>query len=59
MHKELRTAVQNDKTTDTEKKALRPTPFWSASVLELVELVFRPPNGGPPLLPEHGDAVFL
>lgn len=31
--------------------------FWSASVLESVELVLRPPKGGPPALPEYGDAV--
>lgn len=31
--------------------------FWSADVLELVEMVLRPPNGGPPALPEYGDAV--
>lgn len=32
--------------------------FWSASVLELVELVLRPPKGGPPALPEYSDAVL-
>jgi len=24
-----------------------------------VEFVLRPPQGGPPSLPEHGDAVFI
>ncbi|XP_055820197.1 aberrant root formation protein 4 isoform X3 [Solanum dulcamara] len=32
--------------------------FWSAGVLELVELVLKPPNGGPPSLPEYSDAVL-
>ncbi|VVB14021.1 unnamed protein product [Arabis nemorensis] len=27
-------------------------------VIELVELVLRPPQGGPPLLPDQGDAVL-
>ncbi|XP_052209684.1 aberrant root formation protein 4 isoform X2 [Diospyros lotus] len=34
------------------------TTFWNAGVLELVELVLRPPKGGPPSLPEYGDAVL-
>ncbi|CAI9118546.1 OLC1v1020133C1 [Oldenlandia corymbosa var. corymbosa] len=32
--------------------------FWTADVLELVEMVLRPPGGGPPPLPEHCDAVL-
>lgn len=32
-------------------------PFWT-SVLELVELVLRPPKGGPPDLPNETDAVI-
>ncbi|XP_073129194.1 aberrant root formation protein 4, partial [Henckelia pumila] len=32
--------------------------FWSPSVLELVEMVLRPPKGGPPPLPEYSDAVL-
>lgn len=35
------------------------TPFWNPSVLELVEMVLRPPEGGPPCLPEDSDAVNL
>ncbi|CAL0323177.1 unnamed protein product [Lupinus luteus] len=31
--------------------------FWTPNVLELVELVLRPPQGGPPSLPEQSDAV--
>lgn len=33
------------------------TPFWTPSVLEFVEVVLRPPKGGPPSLPEYNDAV--
>lgn len=33
--------------------------FWTPSVLELVEWVLRPPQGGPPSLPEHSDAVLF
>ncbi|CAL5435088.1 unnamed protein product [Camellia sinensis] len=32
--------------------------FWNAGALELVELILRPPMGGPPSLPEYGDAVL-
>ncbi|KAE9588995.1 hypothetical protein Lal_00012667 [Lupinus albus] len=32
--------------------------FWTPNVLELVELVLRPPQGGPPSLPEQSDAVL-
>ncbi|XP_057425580.1 aberrant root formation protein 4 [Lotus japonicus] len=32
--------------------------FWNPSVLELVELVLRPSQGGPPPLPEQSDAVL-
>ncbi|KAF4379667.1 hypothetical protein F8388_023684 [Cannabis sativa] len=48
----------NDNDMNRENKAHQLSPFWSASVLELVEFVLRPPRGGPPPLPEHGDAVL-
>ncbi|KAL3497311.1 hypothetical protein ACH5RR_040043 [Cinchona calisaya] len=41
-----------------ESQACQGTCFWSASVLELIELVLRPPEGGPPPLPEFCDAVL-
>ncbi|XP_062082842.1 aberrant root formation protein 4 [Humulus lupulus] len=50
--------VKGEMHKDRENKAHPLSPFWSASVLELVELVLRPPKGGPPPLPEHGDAVL-
>lgn len=40
---------------DTE---LPSSPFWGKDVLELVEFVLKPPNGGPPSLHEQCDAVL-
>ncbi|KAK1407885.1 hypothetical protein QVD17_39512 [Tagetes erecta] len=34
------------------------SPFWTAKVLDFVEFVLKPPNGGPPVLPEFTDAVL-
>ncbi|KAL6012058.1 hypothetical protein ACLOJK_002533, partial [Asimina triloba] len=34
------------------------SPFWSSDTLDLVELILKPPNGGPPFLPENSDAVM-
>lgn len=34
------------------------SPFWSYGALEMVELVLRPPKGGPPTLPEDSEAVL-
>ena len=60
MHMEIcrRSTKENGKITDAQNKANQHTLFWNASVLELVELVLRPQKGGPPSLPEQGDAVF-
>lgn len=61
MHMEncQRTTRENDIIIDTQNKVKQHALFWTASVLELVELVLRPQKGGPPSLPEQGDAVFL
>lgn len=32
--------------------------FWSADILQFVEMVLRPPNGGPPSLPDSSYAVL-
>ncbi|XP_054798333.1 aberrant root formation protein 4 isoform X2 [Prosopis cineraria] len=55
MHMEVCHTTPTEK---TEGKARPNTSFWTPSVLELVELVLRPPQGGPPSLPEQGDAVL-
>ncbi|KAJ4959028.1 hypothetical protein NE237_026139 [Protea cynaroides] len=41
-----------------ENTADKSTPFWSSNVLEFVELVLKPPKGGPPSLPEDSDPVL-
>ncbi|KAF3447064.1 hypothetical protein FNV43_RR12244 [Rhamnella rubrinervis] len=58
MENSQRSTRENDKITHAQNKAKPHTLFWSASVLELVELVLRPQKGGPPSLPEQGDAVL-
>lgn len=35
------------------------SPSWSPRVLDLVELILKPPKGGPPSLPEDCDAVRI
>ncbi|KAL7145726.1 hypothetical protein ABFS83_07G106300 [Erythranthe nasuta] len=44
-------AVQN---SDVSQSTL----FWNPCVLELLEEVLRPPEDGPPYLPEYSDAVL-
>lgn len=34
-------------------------PRWASHALELVELILRPPEGGPPCLPDHSEQVYL
>lgn len=54
-----RTGVgRNNEITNRENKSCQDTHFWTASIIELVEFVLRPSKGGPPTLPEHGDAVL-
>ncbi|ONM01154.1 aberrant root formation protein 4-like isoform X3 [Zea mays] len=33
-------------------------PRWASHALELVELILRPPEGGPPCLPDHSEQVI-
>ncbi|KAM3194897.1 hypothetical protein ACQJBY_071128 [Aegilops geniculata] len=33
------------------------SPPWASQVLELVELILRPPEGGPPCLRDHSEEV--
>lgn len=60
MHREstLRRSGKNE-VLEADSEACQNTLFWSTSVLELVESVLMPVKGGPPVLPENGDAVFL
>lgn len=53
--------VKRNASVDTvlDGEVSQSTSFWNPSVLELVEMVLRPPEGGPPCLPEDSDAVSL
>ncbi|KAJ7966234.1 Aberrant root formation protein 4 [Quillaja saponaria] len=55
MHKEIRNRTRNAQMDGTFSPNIL---FWTPGVLELVELILRPPQGGPPSLPEHIDAVL-
>lgn len=58
MENRKRISMGNNEAQQTGNKECPNPFFWNASVLELVEFVLRPPQGGPPSLPEHGDAVL-
>ncbi|MCE3052258.1 hypothetical protein HAX54_052015 [Datura stramonium] len=59
MHEEhSRSILVTSGVSEAEVKYSQCLSFWSAGVLELVELVLKPPNGGPPSLPEYSDAVL-
>lgn len=59
MHTEISssTSVVKD-VQQINNKAHPDISFWTPSVLELVESILRPPQGGPPSLPEQSDAVL-
>lgn len=59
MENRKRLSMRNDEVQQTENKECPKMWFWNATVLELVELVLRPPKGGPPSLTESSDAVFF
>lgn len=59
MHEEhSRSILVTSGISEAEVKYSQCLSFWSAGVLDLVELVLKPPNGGPPSLPEYSDAVL-
>ncbi|XP_027940027.1 aberrant root formation protein 4 isoform X2 [Vigna unguiculata] len=63
IRKEMHTAICNSRSIvkdapQIENKAFPDTPFWNPEVIELAELVLRPPQGGPPILPEQSDAML-
>jgi hypothetical protein len=59
MHTEIHSSTSVVKGQQINHEAHPDISFWSPSVLELVESVLRPPQGGPPSLPEQSDAVFF
>lgn len=54
----IRENLRNDYLKLREEKVFPSSTFWNASILDLVEFVLKPPNGGPPSLPEQSDAVI-
>ena len=60
MHKESCQRVANGNgISDVKYLEYQNNVFWSVETLELVELILKPPQGGPPILPEDSDAVSL
>ncbi|CAJ1972043.1 unnamed protein product [Sphenostylis stenocarpa] len=63
IRKEMYTAIRGSRSIVKDaplikNRAFPDAPFWNPGVIELVELVLRPPQGGPPSLPEQSDAVL-
>ncbi|ONI34543.1 hypothetical protein PRUPE_1G486500 [Prunus persica] len=58
MHKESRHRLGNDEVLQAEYKSHPHTVLWTPNVLALVEMILRPPEGGPPSFPEDSDAVL-
>ncbi|XP_065849920.1 aberrant root formation protein 4 isoform X2 [Euphorbia lathyris] len=59
LHKERcqRISVEKDGLqSENQENSIRS--LWNPEVLEFVENVLRPPEGGPPCFPENGDAVL-
>lgn len=59
MHKESCEKMGNGRALREEHNAHPRSSLWTASILELVEFILRPPKGGPPSFPEHTDSVWL
>ncbi|WOK98278.1 aberrant root formation protein 4 [Canna indica] len=49
------TSLENIRDIHLERRL---NPFWSSCALDLVELVLKPPKGGPPSFPEDSDPVL-
>nr|XP_025606549.1 aberrant root formation protein 4 isoform X2 [Arachis hypogaea] len=58
MHMEVCNRTSVKEAPDSNNEMHPDMPFWTPSVLELVESVLRPPRGGPPSLPDASDAVL-
>lgn len=54
-----RVSIKKDEAQQTKNQGSSMTSIWTTEVLKLVDIVLRPPEGGPPSFPEHGDAVIL
>ncbi|RYR53505.1 hypothetical protein Ahy_A06g028660 [Arachis hypogaea] len=58
MHMEVCNSTSVKESLDSNNETYPDMPFWTPSVLELVESVLRPPRGGPPSCPDASDAVL-
>ncbi|XP_074366598.1 aberrant root formation protein 4 [Apium graveolens] len=59
MHKESRQTVANGiGVPEVKYLESQNNVFWSVQTLELVEFILKPPQGGPPILPENSDAAL-
>ncbi|RYR03979.1 hypothetical protein Ahy_B06g083468 [Arachis hypogaea] len=58
MHMEVCNITSVKESPDSNNETHLDMPFWTPSILELVESVLRPPRGGPPSLPDASDAVL-
>jgi len=54
----VRENLHNDYRKLQEGKICSANSFWNSAILDLVELVLRPHDGGPPSLLEQSDAVL-
>ncbi|EHA8588165.1 aberrant root formation protein 4 [Cocos nucifera] len=58
----LREVHQSDMSEDNkiihQQNTNAGSPFWSSHALDIVELMLKPPKGGPPPLPEHSEPVL-
>ncbi|KAF2919019.1 hypothetical protein DAI22_08g103600 [Oryza sativa Japonica Group] len=55
--REIRRADQDIVESDQLQDGGEWPPPWFSHALELVELILKPPEGGPPCLPDHGEQV--
>nr|XP_010913381.1 aberrant root formation protein 4 isoform X2 [Elaeis guineensis] len=62
MEEILKEVHQSDMSEDNKIIHIQNTnagsPFWSSHALDIVELMLKPPKGGPPPLPEHSEPVL-
>ncbi|KDP34393.1 hypothetical protein JCGZ_12787 [Jatropha curcas] len=58
MERFQRKSIRKNESLPAKNQGSSITSLWNDGVLELLERVLRPPEGGPPPFPEHGDAVL-
>ncbi|KAK9050338.1 hypothetical protein SSX86_030693 [Deinandra increscens subsp. villosa] len=60
LHREYpqKVSKENEYANAENNMSQQSSPFWTARVHDFVEFVLKPPNGGPPVLPEFTDAVL-